>query len=174
MNKNSLKEKVMTKLAETSLGETNARRNNFEVFVDLLGRLQYMAMWYQSCHWLSKADSYYGDHLLFQRIYEGEDGGGITEEIDMIGERAIVAGGEASVNRMNLLKAMSVMESEVQKMVKSGKDCVSISLMLEDQFLSRLAQHSERVSMGTKALLDNLADNHETNIYLLSRRSLRG
>jgi len=45
-------------------------------------RAQYLS--YQTSHWQTRGPAYYGNHLLFQRLYEG-----VQEEIDAIGEKLV-------------------------------------------------------------------------------------
>jgi DNA-binding ferritin-like protein len=45
-------------------------------------RAQYMS--YQTSHWQSAGQAYYGNHLLFQRLYEQ-----VQEEVDAVAEKAV-------------------------------------------------------------------------------------
>ena len=40
---------------------------------DLLACFQALRMTYHTSHWQARGASFYGDHLLFQRLYLGDD-----------------------------------------------------------------------------------------------------
>ena len=46
-----------------------------------------------TAHWVSEGDPQYGDHLLYQRLYEAR-----VMEIDGIAEQLVLMGGPAAVN----------------------------------------------------------------------------
>ena len=50
----------------------------------VLVHLKHLYVLHQNHHWTSMGDPFYGDHLLFQRLYEAT-----VEEIDSIAEKAI-------------------------------------------------------------------------------------
>ena len=56
-------------------------------WAQLLSHHRFLYLAYQNLHWLSRGDSFYGDHLLFQRLYEK-----LGDESDQIAERAIGLG----------------------------------------------------------------------------------
>lgn len=116
-------------------------------------------------HWLTKGQSYYGDHLMFMRIYEG-----ISEEIDGLVEKW-VASGE--------VPDMSVIIGHARAMTKSLEgipDFATRSLAAEktlQKVLSEAFDHLEskgQLSLGMNDFLAALANAHETAIYLLQQR----
>jgi len=76
----------------------NLRTALTAVLVDLLATYRLM----QSLHWQASGASYYGDHLLYQRIYEG-----ISKEIDSVGERLVGLYGPAPVDAVRLERDVS-------------------------------------------------------------------
>ena len=57
-----------------------------------LAFLKALKEYYQYCHWVSKGDPYYGDHLLFERLYNEVSG-----QIDSAAEKFIGLGDESIV-----------------------------------------------------------------------------
>ena len=58
----------------------------------LLVYLRHLSFIHQNHHWVSKGEPFYGDHLLFQRLYAG-----VAEDIDTLAEKAIGLGSTANV-----------------------------------------------------------------------------
>lgn len=153
MDKKIIIAKTLKKLAMNE-------KEKSDYFKAILAQLMYMQVWYNSCHWLSKGDNYYGDHLLFERLYDALSG-----EIDGIAEKGIMMGGEETVSRNDLIKQM------MEKEEKSADDIIKHSIELEQQLLSIIATKKEEMSGGTQNLLDDISDNHERNLYLLGQRN---
>lgn len=160
MKKEKVIQKVMSKISKTSEPEKYV-----EFFQVALAHLDYLNLWYHSCHWLSKNKEYYSDHLLFQRLYEG-----VAAEIDPLAEKAVVTSDESSVDRDVHLKLMVEKEEMVKKMQKENKDFLEISIALESEFLQLLADKTQMMSQGTQNLLDTVSELHETHLYLLNQR----
>jgi DNA-binding ferritin-like protein len=58
--------------------------------VDLLGALRAVHWHAWTTHWKCSGDSFYGTHLLFQRIYAGDGGGpNLEAQTDGLGERMV-------------------------------------------------------------------------------------
>jgi hypothetical protein len=134
---------------------------------------------HQSNHWTTKGTWYYGDHLLYQRLYEG-----ILPEIDGVAERAV---GMGAIEMMRSLPqarqtlAFCEMFCEENKAATpyaiSGSSVdpnalASRSLQAE-LFLVGLVEEVEGMAgttPGTSNLLQGIADKHEGHIYLLNQR----
>ena len=137
----------------------------------LLGDLKALYDAYYSAHWRSYGDPYYGDHLLYQRLY-----GDVITEIDSVAERALgITGNDALVEPGTLLSAeMSCLKA----LVMPGEFAASM-LEAEKRFLQRLKTMLDTLragtllSDGTEDLLQGIANKHEEHVYLLSRRVRR-
>lgn len=131
----------------------------YQVFSDLYA----LYILSQSAHWRAKGEMYYGDHLLFQRIYEG-----ISAEIDLVAEK-MLGTGESD----NLLSPKSIIigTSKSLTMMTEGSDASAL-MVAESKFLSNLATviSSGGLSEGVQNMLQGIADKHEEHVYLLSRR----
>lgn len=139
----------------------------------VLVELRFLYMVHQTHHWVAKGDSYYGDHLLFQRLYEG-----IAGEIDQVAEKAVGLGDETNVN-------MVLQVSQLQKLsqgygssstVPMANELAKRSLRLEKDFLLVMDQLASQMreqgvlTRGVDNLLAGIEDAHEGHVYLLKQR----
>lgn len=139
----------------------------------VLVHLKYLYALHQNHHWISMGDPYYGDHLLFQRLY-----GDVVEEIDGIAEKAIGLGSTANVDlqlvNAQVLKLISGQGSA--SMIPQSSDLAKKSLMAELSFLKvvdhALLHLSETglLTSGLSNMLEGIADVHEGHVYLLKQR----
>ena len=123
---------------------------------------------HQSCHWLSKGSSFYGDHLLFERLYEN-----IVEEVDSVAERLIGHHGSEAfdpVDHMNMkAKFVSVCSS-------SGSSNIDQAIFAEESVLKTLRKtydgisRSQNMTLGLDDLIMSVSDQHERHLYLLNQR----
>jgi DNA-binding ferritin-like protein len=131
-------------------------------------RAQYWS--YQNSHWKVKGDSFYGDHLMFQRLYES-----VQVQTDTLAEKMVGIFGIASIDSEDLLgmflywnerwdsvdclhKRGLLSETDIQNVIKDTYDHLT-----EDG----------QMSLGMDDFLMAMASEHETNTYLL-RQILRG
>ncbi len=136
--------------------------------------LHALLLLHQSAHWQVRGPTYYGDHLLFQRIYDG-----IAKEIDSVGERTVNTGDPRLVCPIlvaglsaELLQGWGKGHGKVEK----AAELVAMSLRAEKEFVTAISQALAQApaSDGTQNLLQGIADAHEGNVYLLQQRLVRG
>lgn len=134
----------------------------------ILSGLYALGVAIQSAHWRSLGESFYGDHLMYQRMYED-----VIREIDSFAERFMgVIGDETALDPAHLLSHASVV---VKQMMMPG-DLASALLMAEKNFLERLGgfaktlESTGQLSTGIENLIQGISDRHEEHVYLLSRR----
>jgi DNA-binding ferritin-like protein len=134
---------------------------------------------HQSNHWLAKGTWYYGDHLLYQRLYEA-----ILPEIDGVAERAVGMGASemmASLPQMQQTLAFCQMFCEEPARgstpyALTGKhdpNAMASRSLQAELFLVGLVEEVEGIAgttPGTSNLLQGIADTHEGHIYLLNQR----
>lgn len=141
----------------------------------LLVHLKFLAAVHQNHHWVSRGEPFYGDHLLFQRLYEGT-----LEEIDSVAEKAIGLGTSGNVD-------LALQTTQVSSLVKGygmtttipqASELAKRSYLAEMSFLkasSHLVECIEEMGVMTRGL-DNLIagieDKHEGHVYLLKQRVL--
>lgn len=139
----------------------------------LLVHLKFLSAVHQNHHWITKGEPFYGDHLLFQRLYEC-----VTGEIDAVAEKAIGLGSTANVD-------LVLQTSQCFKLIQGYGMTTTIpqptelakrSYLAEMNFIkvaSHLVGHMKECSTLTRGL-DNLIagieDKHEGNVYLLKQR----
>jgi DNA-binding ferritin-like protein len=139
----------------------------------LLVHLKYLYALHQNHHWTSMGDPFYGDHLLFQRLYQAT-----VEEIDGLAEKAIGLGNTTSVNltlqTSQLLKLVT--SAGNASMIPASSDLAKKSLMAEMNFLKVIdvmisyLQECGLLTSGLSNMLEGIADVHEGHIYLLKQR----
>lgn len=139
----------------------------------LLVHLRYLAMIHQTHHWTTKGDPFYGDHLLFQRLYDG-----VTGEIDTVAEKAIGLGSIANVDiALQTKQIMSLVQSYgMTSTLPQPSDLARRSYQAEMSFLkvtAHLVEHIKECGMMTRGLDNMIAgieDSHESNVYILKQR----
>lgn len=135
----------------------------------LLARLQAMRDCYQSLHWSASGSPAYGDHLLFQRLYEA-----LVEEVDSMAEKIVgLSGMPEVVSARNLDAARADVTASMDLSVAG-------MLMAERQFCEGVipgvlgALEGVGLSEGLENFLQGMADTHEGHVYLLQQRSMGG
>ncbi len=139
----------------------------------VLVHLKYLYALHQNHHWTAMGDSYYGDHLLFQRLYDC-----ILPEIDMVAEKSIGLGCTANVDlhlvHSQVLKMITNVGSAT--MIPQSSDLAKKSLMAEMNFLSVMKhlcgslKECGLMTHGLDNLLAGIEDKHEGHVYLLKQR----
>lgn len=139
----------------------------------LLVHLKFLAFVHQNHHWTTKGDPFYGDHLLFSRLYEC-----VTGEIDSIAEKAI---GLGSTSNVDLALTTSQLFKLVQgygmtSTIPQPTELAKRSYLAEMNFLkvtAHLVEHMKAnctLTRGLDNLLAGIEDKHEGNVYLLKQR----
>lgn len=133
----------------------------------LLGYMRGLQLLQHSHHWQTQGNSFYGDHLLFQRIYEG-----MTGEVDTIGEK-VVGLGQPSLT--NYFKQHSLMKMFLDN-VTSKDNYFQVSLRAELMFcalgevIMDGLKNKGLLTVGLEQALGTILDTHETYIYLLKQK----
>jgi DNA-binding ferritin-like protein len=133
----------------------------------ILAYLEVSYLFYQSAHWQTKGSDFYGDHLLFQRIYEG-----LREEIDTVAEKIV---GVYAADHVDFKRRLSnmVLLADFLDMEYIQKEYISTGLLLEQKVLDLLQEADQGTfSAGVKDLLAGIANTHEGHVYLLKQRQM--
>lgn len=134
-----------------------------------LAATEALQMLEHSHHWQTKGENFYGDHLLYQRLYEA-----VLGEIDLIGEKLI--GVSQDVSLTNYFKRVKAMEMFLKAVTHSDQPYVVVSHDAELTYVrmgGELMDQLEQVGLLTRGLeqmLGNILDKHEEHIYLLEQR----
>lgn len=138
-----------------------------EALATLLAALRALYLLHQAHHWQSRGPSFYGDHLLFQRLYEA-----VLPEMDSVAERAVGSGHAGLVAAADVTRATQILLDRWQARGASPDAMVKASLSAEGEALALLDEilGAVKFSQGTQNLLQGIADKHEEHVYLLQRR----
>lgn len=141
------------------------------VFIDLLRAL---SMMHHTHHWQTHGPQFYGDHLLYQRLYELADG-----HIDLVGEKAVGLGSSDLVLPKHSLENMrryieaiddsDILDAPALKMAKRSllaeKSFITAGERMMDQLKSK-----GLLTRGVEQMLGTILDEHEGVVYLLKQR----
>jgi DNA-binding ferritin-like protein len=140
----------------------------------LVAALRAAAFVHQTHHWQARGGNFYGDHLLFGRLYDESQG-----FVDQLAERSVGAGSRNLVcpkQQVQLLGSLVQAWCGVGSEDPSPTKMVSLSLAIELFILRALKGARERLeangnlSDGIDNLLQGVADKHEEFTYLLQQR----
>jgi hypothetical protein len=123
-------------------------------------------MMYQTAHWQTRGPEAYGNHLLFQRLYEG-----ILEEIDGIAEKIVGYIGEGGVElpaQIELIQAYcnrwcGILDLH-ERGIQSEKD---MQKLLKVSYETLKAKGT--LPLGLDDWLMATASAHDTNTFLLQQ-----
>lgn len=139
----------------------------------VLVHLKFLAELHQNNHWTCMGDPFYGDHLLFSRLYDSVKG-----EVDTVAEKSIGLGCTSNVS-------LPLVTSQVLKLVNGSgapstipqtSDLAKKSLMAELNFLKVIdacrtsLEECGLLTNGVDNMLQDIADTHEGHVYLLKQR----
>lgn len=142
-------------------------KDSLEILVCLLGVLRAMKWNYWNSHWMVKGNPYYGDHLLFERLY-GED---IDEQIDTLAEKIVAY--DANIISGPLMR--SAFNKFLDKH-QSNVDAFDRALEIESSFQKVVRKTYQEVkssgdlSLGMDDFLMSTANQRETALYLITQR----
>ena len=136
-------------------------------FRSLLTYLRALYQLHQFMHWRTKGQPFYGDHLLFQRLYEKA---GV--ELDSVAEKAIGLSNDVDVIDPQEHSAQTAELLKTFQLTPAG------ALDAEKGFLALIKQVRGNLGEGLTDGLDNMlqeiADTHEGHVYLLQQRVAGG
>lgn len=129
----------------------------------VLAALRALQHLYQTFHWAARGANSYSDHKLFGRLYST-----VEDEIDKVGEREVGTYGwqvtEPRSSARLFLEFLDRMDTLTHYDSKKFAEC---AYMAEMCFQAILKVAREGATNGTVNMLDDMADTHESNLYLL-------
>lgn len=137
-----------------------------ECLGDMLAILRAQYLSYQTSHWQASGDSYYGNHLLFQRLYES-----VTAEIDGLAEKMVGFLGSEAVHiapQVQKIAAYATAWSEVSCPFHRG---LASEKAAQEAFQSCYdkIKAAKAMTLGLDDFIMATANAHETNSYLLQQ-----
>lgn len=132
-----------------------------------LASLRAISQIHQHNHWLTKGENFYGDHLLFERIYDA-----VLEDLDLAAEKFIGVLGEecldyethAELLNKILLSYKNLSDSPLEMSLKIEKDFIKLSKEVYDCF-----EEEGKLTLGLDDMIMSVASKHEESLYLLSQ-----
>lgn len=138
------------------------------LMVQTLAFLKAMHWSHWTSHWQVQGQPFYGDHELFNRLYAG-----IADQIDGLAEKIVAFYGPDAVDPLKV-EAYSTMI--LRKCYMAEDSIPRRALTMEKHFQDILKKlydaikESGEMSLGLDDFIMALANDHETNIYLLTQR----
>lgn len=145
------------------------KSKSIEMLRWMLALLRAQYWMYQQAHWESRGPTYYGNHLLFQRLYES-----VTQQVDTLAEKMVGTYGPRAVDSMDLGNKFLTWINRWQE----GEDWHRRMLLSEQDFQTTCKdtygslKDMGDLTLGMDDFLMATANEHETNEYLL-RQVLR-
>jgi len=152
----------------------------YDLLCYLLAGLRTLNMLHQTAHWQTRGGHFYGDHQLFERLYEESQ-----PAIDGVAERLIGLSGDSG--KVSLCEQAPLIAKMVQVVHQGDPDpapdaekLVKISLWAETLFIGALTTGKKKLdeagalTEGLDDLLQGIASTHETFVYLLKQRADAG
>lgn len=129
--------------------------------------LRAIAMIHQHNHWTTKGEMFYGEHLLFERLYDST-----LENLDAAAEKFIGIFGDETLNyelqaellNKVLLKYSNLEGSPIEMSLAIEKDFLKFSKDAYDFF-----KKNNVLSLGLDDMIMEIASNREESVYLLKQ-----
>ena len=140
----------------------------------VLAYLRALTWLHQTHHWQTNGPLFYGDHLLFDRLYTETN-----EEIDTVAEKVLGFGPNELVDAIVQADQMGRFLKHIAAMSPLADGLVSSSYCAEECFMTflqlvyRRLEAKSTLSLGLDNLLQGIADKHEGHLYLLKQRALQ-
>jgi DNA-binding ferritin-like protein len=139
------------------------------LLLQLLAILRALHWSHWTLHWKVKGDPFYGDHLMYQRLYEA-----VVEEIDTLAEKIVGMYGSEAIHNLSVMADSHRFIAEHVRVV--GGDEFACALSMEEHLQRALKtaydelKASGELSLGMDDYLMATASAHETALYLLRQR----
>ncbi len=129
--------------------------------------LKAMTLVHQHSHWTTKGENFYGDHLLFMRIYESSQ-----KDLDLAAEKFMGVFGsqcldyDLQTELLNkvLLKYRNLEGSPLHMSLEIEKDFLKFSNEAYDCF-----KEEDKMTLGLDDMIMSIASNREEAVYLLQQ-----
>lgn len=129
--------------------------------------LRAIALIHQHNHWTTKGEMFYGEHLLFERLYDST-----LENLDTAAEKFIGIFGDETLNyelqaellNKILLKYSNLEGSPIEMSLAIEKDFLKFSKDTYDFF-----KKNNVLSLGLDDMIMEIASNREESVYLLKQ-----
>jgi DNA-binding ferritin-like protein len=136
-----------------------------------IATLQALAIITTQNHWLTRGTTFYGNHLLFERLYDSA-----LDDLDAAAEKMIGIFGDEVLNyelqaellNKVILKFKNLEGSPLEMSLAIEKEFIALSKSAYDCF-----KEEGKMTLGLDDELMSIASNRETSVYLL-QQALKG
>lgn len=136
-----------------------------------IATLKSIALIHQHNHWTTRGVAFYGDHLLFERLYNSA-----LEDLDLAAEKFIGVFGDDVISYDMQTELLNKVLSKYSKLEGSP---LEMSLAIEKEFLQFSTAAYDcfevegKMTLGLDDMIMAIASNREESVYLL-QQSLKG
>jgi DNA-binding ferritin-like protein len=139
----------------------------YKVAAVYLASLKAMALIHQHNHWTTNGENFYGEHLLFERLYDST-----LKNVDTAAEKFMGLFGDECLsydiqtellNRI-MVKYKNLEGSPVEMSLAIEKDFVKFSKIAYNCF-----EEEDRLTLGLDDMIMSIAGQREESIYLLQQ-----
>ena|ERR1039458_5691022 len=136
-----------------------------------IATLKAMALIHQHSHWTTRGAPFYGDHLLFERLYNSA-----LKDLDLAAEKFIGLFGDQILDYDLQTKLLSEVLSKYSDLEGSP---VEMSLTIEKEFLKfskdayNCFEDEGRLTLGLDDMVMAIASTREESVYLLQQKLLK-
>jgi len=130
-----------------------------------IATLRAISIIHQQNHWMTKGESFYSKHLLFERIYDSA-----TEDLDLAAEKFIGVFNDSCVN----FKAQTLLLNKILEKY-SGLSQIKQSLAIEKDFIKfnkearECFESEDKLSLGLDDMIAAISSSREEAVYLLQQ-----
>jgi DNA-binding ferritin-like protein len=143
----------------------------FKVAALYIATLKALALIHQHNHWTTKGIMFYGDHLLFERLYNST-----LENLDLAAEKFVGVFGDECLNydlqaellHKVLLKYKNLEGSPAEMSLAAEKDFLKFS-----QEAYNVIDEDGKMTLGLDDMIMAIASKREESVYLL-QQTLKG
>jgi len=132
-----------------------------------IATLKAISLIHQQNHLVSKGKNFYGNHLLFERLYKSSQ-----EDLDSAAEKFIGLFGDDCLNYDLQIELLTKVLSKYKNLEGSN---VAMSIAIEKDFIKlsqeayKLFRDVNQMSLGLDDLIMSISSNREEAIYLLQQ-----
>ena len=138
-----------------------------EALTPILAQLRAQYFIYQTAHWQVSGKAFYGNHLLFQRLYEA-----VAEDTDKLAERMVGLNGGKSVDPTPVLQIMAIYVQDWEKRYSCPFERAFHAEKVLYDHLQKAHEDLKaagQLSLGLDDLIMSLCSRHEENMYLIQQ-----
>lgn len=156
-----------------SISKFNEQNYDANMFNRYLAMIRAVSLMYQHLHWITAGDSFYSDHLLYERLYKK-----LSEEIDEVAEKFIGLSSTESACPIQTTKIASDLLSSLFPGFETNSDSNTFAayalyleimfLELNNAFYKKLSETN--ISLGLDDMVMSIHNSHEENVYLLKQK----